>query len=75
MGSGLAAALNSAATTGLNRRVGTVTILSPLTINTSSGPLVATAYLDPYAPAIGHVVLVLIDDKGAAIVAGRLMPA
>jgi hypothetical protein len=71
----LAVALAGGMDAGLGRRVGTVTETSPLTVETATGSLVATARLDSYTPVMGHVVLLLVDSKGAAIVAGRLRAA
>lgn len=73
MSSGLASVL--AGGDGLRRRIGTVTVTSPLTVETSSGSLAATSRLSSYTPTVGHVVLLLVDDAGGAIVLGRLRAA
>jgi hypothetical protein len=73
MTSPLASALASASDSGLRRRSGTVKSSSPLVVSTTDGDLPATSRLASYTPVVGHVVLVLVDDGGAAIVAGRLI--
>ncbi len=73
MTSPLASALVSASDSGLSRRTGVVKTISPLVVTTGYGDITATARLDSYTPVVGHVVLVMVDDGGAAIVAGRLV--
>lgn len=72
MTSPLAAAL-SATSQGLMRRIGVVKTTSPLVITAGYGDISATGRLESYTPVVGHVVLVLVDDGGAAIVAGRVV--
>ena len=71
----LASVIAMASETGLRRRVGVVVSTSPLTVSIAGAVTPMTGYLASYAPVVGHVVLVLVDDGGAAIVAGRVMPA
>lgn len=75
MSSSLAGALGSAAASGgLQRRVGTVSSLNPLRVTVANGAvLAATGRLASYTPVLGHTVLVLVDDAGAAVVVGRLI--
>jgi hypothetical protein len=75
MTSPLASALNVASDRGLSKRVGTVATVTAteVTVATSGGILTMTSRLSSYAPVVGHVVLVLVDDSGTAVVAGRLV--
>lgn len=74
MSSPLAGALGVAAESGgMQRRIGTVSALNPLTVTIANGTQLAiTGRLSSYYPIINHNVLVLVDDSGAAIVAGKL---
>lgn len=71
----LASVIAAASETGLRRRIGVVASTSPLVVTIAGADTPMTGYLGSYAPTVGHVVLVLVDDAGAAIVAGRVMPA
>lgn len=73
MSAALALALTSASESGLRRRVGTVKTTSPLVVTMAAGDMPITSRLESYAPTVGHVVLVLVDDGGAAVIAGRLV--
>lgn len=74
MSSPLSGALSVAAESGgLQRRIGTISSLSPLTATLANDTqLIVTGRLTSYYPIVGDNVLVLIDDSGAAIVAGKL---
>lgn len=73
MTSPLALALVNASRTGLNRRIGTVKTTSPLVVSSGFGDIPITGRLSSYTPSAGDVVLILVDDGGAAIVLGRLV--
>ena len=73
MTSPLTTALISASDTGLRGRVGTIATTNPLVVTLATGALRATGRLSSYTAVVGHVVLVLVDDGGAAVVAGRVV--
>lgn len=75
MSRALATALATASDSGLRRRIGTVKTTSPLVVTTGAGDISPTGRLDSYSPAVGHVVLMLADDRGAMIVLGRIVAA
>lgn len=70
----LAAALTAASDSGLKRRIATVKTTSPLVVTTATGvDLKATGRLASYTPTVGHVVMLAVDDAGAAVILGRLV--
>lgn len=75
MTSPLSAALTFASQSGgLARRIGTISSTNPLVVRLSTGALLpATGRLSSYTASVGHVVLVLVDDSGAAVVLGRIV--
>lgn len=73
MTSPLAGALVQASASGLRSRVGRIKTTSPLVVTTSTGDMRATARLASYTAVVADVVLVLVDDNGAAVVAGKLV--
>jgi hypothetical protein len=73
MSGSLSTALTTASDRGLSRRIGTVKTTAPLVVTTGNGDISPTGRLSSYTPAVGNVVLMLVDDRGAAIVVGRIV--